>query len=144
MIKLIKISKYQVRPLVEISYEGDADLFDKYHLSKMEFSGCVDSTMELIEGASREKVLTYYKVLLQKKPIGYVITCPNVLYSYAIAVKYRKKKILMEWWGAVKSLFSGVFATGLYENNTRAILFLQRQGMIIVEKNGNLVTLLNQ
>lgn len=144
MITLKKISKYQVKPLIALSYEEDTELFDKYHLSKMEHSECVESTMGLIEGASKEKELTYYKVLFQKKPIGYIITCPNVLYSYAIAVKFRKKAILVEWWKAVKGLFNGIFATGLYENNTRAILFLQRQGMVIAEKNGNLVTLLNQ
>lgn len=130
--------------LVQLAYENDKELFEKYHLSKMNLNDCVKSTMGLIEDVAQTKDLIYYKILWNNEPIGYFITYDNILYSYAVGVRFRKKNILIAWWAEIKKLLEPIFATGLYENNTRAISFLERQGMIISERRDNIVTLLNK
>jgi ribosomal protein S18 acetylase RimI-like enzyme len=144
MIRVTKISFGQLPRLVELAYENDTELFDKYHIKPMGFDDCVKSTMSLIEEVAQTKDLLYYKILWSNEPIGYFIIYDNVLYSYAIAVRFRKKNILTAWWEEIKKMMPEVFATGLYENNTRAISFLEKQGMIISERRNNIVTLLNK
>lgn len=144
MIRVAKISFGQLPRLVELAYENDQDLFDKYHLKPMGLDDCVKSTMSLIEDVAAEKKLLYYKILWQNEPIGYFIIYDNVLYSYAIGVKYRKKNILVAWWEEIKKMMPDIFATGVYENNTRAIEFLEKQGMKVAERKNNIVTLLNK
>jgi hypothetical protein len=143
MITLKKISRIEVWPLVELSYQGDEELFQKYHIAKMRFEDCVKSTIEMIEAVAKIKDLSCYKVLFKKKAIGYVIAYKEFLYSYAINVNFRKKEILVEWWEQVKRLIGKQFATGLYENNTRAIDFLKKQGMSVVGKERDMIILIN-
>lgn len=144
MIRIKKISFGHLYGLVQLAYENDKELFEKYHLKPMGLDQCVICTMDLIEEVAKTKNLTYYKILWNNEPIGYFITYDNILYSYAISIRFRKKNILIAWWSEIKKLLEPIFATGLYENNTRAISFLEKQGMIIAERKDNIVTLLNK
>ncbi len=144
MIRIVKISFGQLGRLVELSYENDQELFEKYHLKPMGFEDCVKSTMELIEDVAKIHDLIYYKILWNNKPVGYFIIYGNILYSYAVAIRFRRKIILTRWWDEIKKMMPPLFATGLYENNTRAIEFLEKQGMIVSERRDNIVTLLNK
>lgn len=144
MIRVTKISFGQLPRLVELAYENDQELFEKYHIKPMGLDDCVKSTMGLIEEVAQTKDLIYYKILWNNEPIGYFIIYDNVLYSYAIAVRFRKKDILIAWWEEIKNIMPDIFATGLFENNTRAIAFLEKQGMIVSERRDNIITLLNK
>lgn len=144
MITLVKISKPELIKVVAISYEGDQELFDKYHIGKMDFKSCVFSTMEMIRDAALEKELRYYKVVYQKKPVGYIVEFDNFLYSFGLNIKFRKKDILAAWWIEIKKIMGGKFITMLYENNLRAIKHLERQGFVAmpVDKENHSVTLI--
>lgn len=143
MITIKKISRIEVWSLVELSYQGDDDLFEKYHVAKMRFEDCVKCTIDMIEKVAREKNLVCYKIMFNKKAIGYMITFTDFLYSYAINIKFRKKNILTEWWKQVRKIMGRQFATGLYENNTRAIEFLKKQGMQFVGKSNDILVFIN-
>ncbi len=129
MVRLVKISKPELLPNVAIAYEDDTELFDKYHIAKMGFMDCVVATMGMIMDASVEKDLRYYKVLYKNESVGYVVEFDNFLYSYGINIKFRKKDILIDWWQQVKNIMGGNFMTMLYENNSRAVQFLEKNGM---------------
>lgn len=145
MITIKKISKSELPTLVAISYMGDNDLFDKYHIGKVDFPQAVLSTLDLIDDASKEIRLSYYKVIYQKEPIGYFVTFNNYLYSFGIAMKYRRREILVGWFQAVKKVLGRQFRAMLYDNNTRAISHLEKQGMKIidVDQETKIVTLQN-
>jgi len=145
MITIKKISKSELPKLVGISYERDEELFEKYHIGKMNFPQAVLSTLDLIDDASKQLNLSYYKVIYQKQPIGYFVTFGNYLYSFGIAIKYRKKDILVGWFLAVKKVLGKQFRALLYENNTRAISHLEKQGMKIIDIDNEtkIVTLQN-
>jgi hypothetical protein len=143
MVTIKKISRVEVWPLVEFSYQGDEELFDKYHVAKMRFEDCVKCTIDMIEKVALQKDLVCYKIMFNKKAIGYMITFADFLYSYAINVKFRKKNILTDWWAKVKKIMGKQFATGLYENNTRAVEFLKKQGMQFVGKSNNILVFIN-
>ena len=133
MITIKKISKSELPKLVAISYENDQELFDKYHVGQHNFPSAILSTLDLIDDASNQLRLSYYKIVYQKQPIGYFVTFDGYLYSFGIAMKYRKKDILIEWFSHVKKVLGKTFRAMLYENNTRAISHLQKQGMKIVD-----------
>lgn len=144
MTTIKKISKFELMDLVHIAYDGDTDLFEKYHIGKVNLQLAVLKTMVLIEDAAKKKKLSYYKIIHNKTPIGYFVTYDNCLYSFGVSIKYRCKDVLVKWWTQVKSVLGKTFEAMLYENNTRAISFLERQGMKIINKDANkVVTLLN-
>lgn len=145
MITIKKISKSELPKLVGIAYERDQELFEKYHVGKMNFPQAVLTTLDMIDDASKQFKLNYYKVIYQKQPIGYFVTFGNYLYSFGVSMQYRKKDILIGWFLSVKKVLGKQFRALLYENNTRAISHLEKQGMKIidVDEETKIVTLQN-
>ncbi len=143
MVRIQKISKPEIEPLIRLSYEGDTDLLEKYFPVKSTQDELINESASMINVASKEYKMSYYKVIFNNEPIGYFVCSKQFLYSFAIGIKFRKKEILMKWWASVKEILGKAFTVILYENNTRAISFLEKQGMEIYKKQGNLVTLIN-
>ncbi len=143
MITVKKISKTKLPELVALSYKDDQELFDKYHIAKLNFDGAVVSTLGLIHDASQKMILNYYKVIYKQQPIGYFVTFEGCLYSFGIAIKFRIKDVLIGWFESVKKVLGNHFRALLYENNTRAIDHLKKQGMKIFNIENNVVTLIN-
>lgn len=141
MISIQKISLKELPELVEISYRDDTDLFEKYHVSKMDLHRCVMSTLVMIGEASRNYDLQYYKVKDKKTAIGYFIIFNECLYSFAISIHFRTKKVLMNWWKQVVRVLGEHFMCSLNANNTRAVKFLERQGMKVISQDEALIIL---
>lgn len=131
MVTLIKISKQELPEIIRLSYEGDKDLLDKYHVNKYTLEGAVKKELELIDNMSTQLELSYFKVLLADHIIGYVVKSGNFLYSFAVSIYYRKSKILKEWWDALSEEMGDKFNVGLMSNNTRAIEYLKKRGLEI-------------
>ena len=143
-MKLKPIYIDELERLIRISYENDHDLFDKYHVKKFGLEQSISCTMEMIREMGELKDMRHYTVRYRGMDIGYVSTFENYLYSYAIAIPFRKKGILIKWWSCVEQLMGTPFITGLYNNNTRAIDFLIKNGMQIVSKTEDKITFLKQ
>jgi hypothetical protein len=145
MITMKKISVMQLPMLVLIAYDGDTDLLDKYHISKLPLMGAVKSTLQMIFEMAKIEKLNCYKIVYQKKPIGYVVSYKNVLYSFGVNKAFRKREIMLSWWEELKQTIGRKFVCRLYRNNTRAIEFLKKQQMEEIEVNEehNFITLLN-
>jgi hypothetical protein len=142
MVRSVKISRPQLTKLVQISFEGDKELVDTYHVrSGINLEVCVNSTLHTIEDTSRLYDLKYFKVLKDSKPIGFHVTGKDFLYSFGININWRKKDILIQWWNFICKELNNNFMCMLYIKNTRAINFLIRNGMEIINEDGKLVTL---
>lgn len=141
MIYIKKISLKELPELVEISYTNDHELFEKYHVAKMELHQCVMSTLVMIGEASKQYPLEYYKVMNKKNPIGYFIIFKECLYSFAISIEYRTKVVLTNWWKQVVRVLGNHFMCSLNANNTRAVKFLERQGMKVISKDETIIIL---
>jgi hypothetical protein len=134
MITIKKISVNELPNLVAISYKGDLDLMHKYYHIKLGFQDMINTTLVYIYQMASMKKLNHYKVIYNKKPIGYFTTFDNnFLYSFAINKKYRTKDILTKWWTKVEKELGETFYCGLYECNERAIKFLEKNGMKIID-----------
>jgi len=132
-IKLEKISIFELPLLVRISYDGDEDLLNKYHIEKFSLEDAVESTMGMIKETGDTIEMSYFKVVLGDEPIGYLAIFQNFLYSFGINIKYRTKEVILQYWELIKEVLNDGFITMLYPNNDRAINFLKKQGMSEVE-----------
>jgi hypothetical protein len=142
MVRSVKISRPQLTKLVQISFEGDKELVDTYHVrSGMNLEVCVNSTLHTIKDTSRLYDLKYFKVLQDSTPIGFYVTGKDFLYSFGININWRKKEILKQWWNLICTELKYDFCCMLYAKNTRAISFIKRNNMQIIEDDGKLVTL---
>ncbi len=144
MITIKKISKNALPDLVKISYEGDAELIEKYHPAKSDEQGSIDNTLEMVNDMAKIYDCSYYKVCVNKKPVGYFVVFENFLYSFCINIKYRRKEILIKWWQEIKSVLGKTFRTMLYTENHRAISFCLKNGMKVEGQRDNIVTLINK
>lgn len=142
MVVLEKIPFSKLKEAVDIAYEDDIELFDKYHIIKGSCGECVNKTMELIKEVSEYTPMVYYHVVWNGVMIGYVCRFEDVLYSYGLNIAYRRKKILCEWWEEVGILMGGYFKTFLFSNNERARDFLHRNGCKTVAEKDNILTLI--
>lgn len=135
MVKLIQISKEELHGLVHIAYEGDYDLLDKYHIKKFNLESAVSSTLEMIDGMSKQLELKYFSVEWQGTQIGYVIISGDFLYSFGISIYHRTKNILKSWWDCLLLVMGDRIKVGLLSNNTRAIEYMKKRGLEITWSN---------
>lgn len=143
MVSIKKISENELYNLILISYRDDYEGLKMFHVThNLELTEAVDLTWDIIKEESKGATFEYYKVCFFKKPIGYFVTAPGVLYSFCINIKYRTPTIVKAWWAEVEKIFRGRFVTGVYENNTRAINFLKRRGMKVFDTQSNIVKLI--
>lgn len=143
MVTIKEIFRDQVRPLIHLAYDGDDDLLKKYHIKEYVLEEAVESQMSMINTTRGEVDLNYYKVLFNNAPIGYFVTFKECLYSFGIGMEWRTKEILIQVWDKIKSVLEETFVCILYKNNTRAINWLLKCGMRVVENDfkDNSVTL---
>lgn len=144
MIRVHQISKKRLKEFVEVAYKGDGELLDKYHVKKYTFEEAVNETVRMIEITAKGLFMKYYAVCLDEIRIGYLALFSNNLYSFGINIKYRTPEILSDVWSNIKRILGNSFICMLYPNNTRAINWLKRCGMIEVpEVEESCITLLN-
>lgn len=143
MFNLIKIDACELPELIRMAYTGDEDGLKKYYNNPVEVSN-VDEAVDCTLGMINSLELEHYKIMLGEVAIGYSSVCQNCLYSFAINKWYRSELVKNEWMKRVKVLLGNKFMVVLYHENTRAIRFMESQGLVIVEGvDKNMVTLLN-
>jgi len=145
MVTIKKISVNELPKLISLVYEGDNDLFKNLPGMRSNYMTKVNGELLNIYQMAENRRLCYYKVIYQKKPIGYFVIFENTLYSFGINIKYRKKDILLSWWQQLKKTLKKGFNCYLDEQNERAINFLEKNNMKVVEKDEEhkIVTLIN-
>lgn len=144
MVKLKQIDIFELRNYVKIAYIGDYELLDKYWGQNFNLDDAVNETMRGIETTSKQVKMNHFAVTNDNDDIGYLSCFHNNLYSFSINIKYRTGDILIQYWSKIKEVLGDKFICMLYPQNTRAIRFLKKQGMVEVpDIEPNCITLLN-
>ena len=145
MVTIKKISVNELPRLVQMAYEGDGAMFQYMPEHRSDYMSNVNGELFNIYELAQDKRMRYYKVIYQKKPIGYFVAFENVLYSFSINIKYRQKNILLSWWQELARTFNKGFLCYLEEKNQRAIKFLEKNRMKVenINEKTKLVTLVN-
>lgn len=135
MVYLIEISKDELQDLITMSYAGDNDLLNKYHVKKFTLKEAVKSEINSINNIGLNLKMNYFKVMFNNKPIGYFVKSGKFLLSFAISIQYRTKEILTDWWNELTKNMGKNFTCGLLSNNTRALDYMKKRGMKIIYEN---------
>lgn len=143
MVTVKKVSYFRLYKLISLAFQDDVELLNKYHVVNTGITDSVNDTFDRIGITSKEYQLKYFKVLYFNKPIGFFVIGQNLLYSFGINIKYRKSYILRWWWDFVKKELNHNFITMIYTKNIRTLSFLKKQGMVEVQTEDNIVTLIN-
>lgn len=130
MIDLLEIDELELKRYVEVAYKGDDDLLTQYHVDKYTLEEAVNSTMDMIKTTSLDSKMFYYGVVEKDEKIGYICVFSNNLYSFGVNIEMRTKEILSEFWELIKAVLGNNFMTVLYPNNTRAIEWVKKCGMV--------------
>lgn len=135
MVTLIEIDKDVLRPCVVSAFDGDAELLSRYHIIQGTLNECVSDTLDRIEQVSKTNKLKYFSVTMESAVIGFTVIGDAFLLSFGIKERYRVRAVVMEWWKLVCEELDNEFVTWIFKKNTRAISFLLKNGMEIVDND---------
>lgn len=118
---------------VKQCYEEDLELASKYHiLSGNNIEECVLDTVSVLNEPGHK----FYRVYDNNEFIGYFGSNKKVipyLTTFFIRLKHRNKDTLVNFWNMIENYFNNdIFATGIFDKNTRAKRYLERNGGIII------------
>ena len=125
---------------IRIAFENDKDMFKLFDPNvKVE-------TLDEIVSNIIDKIKTYgeceYVGIYDKnKLIGYFVYKGSQLISFALAVPYRQRKYLREFFRIIRTTITGHFMVLLWSKNIRAIKFLLKNEMQIINQNENITQL---
>jgi hypothetical protein len=145
MVTLEKIVFAELKQIVQDVFKNDIPLIEKYHLVNGDLKEAVLSTLVNILENTEFLELEYYKVMVGDVIGGYLCISRTdkirMLYSFAIDVRFRNRDVHRDWWNEIQKLMGGSFKAGLWTKNERAIEFLQKCGMYVLEKRDDYIIL---
>lgn len=132
----------KLKECIELSFEGDSELVDKYHIIGQSLYDCVNDTFNKILEASTAMDLEWYVVKGGNENIGFLVCSQalKLLYSFGLAISVRDK-YSGELFQRIKGLLGDDFMCVLWTKNTRGIKYLTKNGMKVISKDKLVTTL---
>lgn len=142
-IQLIQIEKSELKSLITLSFEGDNELLDIFHIkAPATLDECVNNTFSFIENNKDfyAEDMKIFKLIRGMEAIGFTVIIenehlPNELYSFGIKKEYRTWDITSKWMELLQKILGVPYYIILWSRNTRAINFFERNGFITEERN---------
>ena len=129
------ITYNELKDAISISFRQDKDIY-----SLFDPNVTVESLEEIVDNVS-EKILTYGEnchylgVYEKQRLIGYFTYKEKQLISFALSMPFRQRKYLREFFKIIRTEISGHFMALLWSKNIRAIKYLQKNGMEVINQN---------
>ena len=152
MVVLEKISREELLPLIELAFLGDELLLQYFHISPGALHHCVQHTHSLIDPYYdnedfKDHLQAYALKIIDSKTgmtgdaIGYTVVSrvPDAipqLYSFGININHRNKSTIGQWIQQLTEILGPCYFTQLWDCNTRAINFFERNNFITTQKEG--------
>ena len=126
------------------TFEGDKELFEKFHILKSTEENCIKDTISKIEESYDSDLVenyTFYGLKEDGKKVGYFTKFQkregrylvDVLHSFGININHRNKKTFKRFMEILENFFEDRIIVGLYKKNTRAISFLEKNDFLIIQ-----------
>lgn len=145
MIDFESISYRDLWEYVELGFGGDPALMEKYQQYNTPFGETVQRNMTNIwDGMKGGYNFKFFKIVMSGVPIGFTVVDQDtdILFSFGISRKFRNKMVTTAWFGEVRKLLTEHFTCTLWNQNQRAIRFLNNNGMSVLRKNDETTTLI--
>lgn len=123
------------------AFKGDGELMSKFSDPNIEYS----DLDELVNDVCK-KIDQYLKLgecAFKTLETGYIFWMkdPVLLVSFGLNINNRSPRGLQKFWEEIVSNLGNRFGCFLWSNNTRAIKWLKRMGMQVVESNNSITRL---
>lgn len=144
MVEFEEIEFESLKDYVVLGFGGDSELLERYQQLDTDFDATVSRNMSYITDSMEGKKFIFYRIMWEERPIGFTVldVTDSFLFSFGINKQFRSWEILNEWWAYILMMFDGDFGCILWAKNSRAINFLTRQGMQVMEQPDNKIVLL--
>lgn len=131
---LEKITYNELREAILISYNGDSEIFDMYDplATVKSVEEIADDILRKVNEYGDVKIMGVY---VNGKLVGYLVYRDEMLISFAISKKYRKSRVLKNFFSLIKKNMPESFTCHLWSKNKRAIKWLEKNGMQKVSDN---------
>lgn len=138
----IKIITYnQLSEAVRIAFYEDQAIYSMYNPNvKVE---CLEDIVKDIPS----KIKTFSSAILvgiyeRDELVGYFAYQGRILISFSLAVKYRVRKYLREFFNIINKELKKDFVVYLWKRNSRATRFLEKHGMEVYEYGPDIVKII--
>lgn len=147
MITFESITYRDLWEYVELGFGDDQPLMEKYQQYDTPFKETVERNMRNIWDAMQSGFhFKYFKLVMSDVPIGFTVLDQDadILFSFGINRKYRNQVVTTAWFGQLRKYLTAHFTCVLWNQNERAIRFLNKNGMTVLRKNDETTTLVLQ
>lgn len=137
-----EITYDQLEAAIRIAFLNDRDIFKFYDKNVIvtNLDELSNDIMEKIKGYPEAKFMAIYE---KDKLIGYFVYMDGTLISFGLNVEYRVRKSLRDFFKHIKKTIKGRFYCTLWSRNIRAVKYLMKQGMQIIDTNPHITKLVN-
>lgn len=135
-----QITYRELKNAISISFTNDDKIFDFFD------PNVEVETLEDIVGNVLEKIKTYenaiyYGIYENQEIIGYFVYKESQLISFALSMEYRIRKYLREFFKIIRKTIGKHFMCLLWNKNIRAVKFLLKHDMEIINQNDSITQL---
>lgn len=135
----------QLEAAVRIAFESDKEIF-KFYDKKVTVSTLdelVSDVVRKIKDYSEVFPETVFKAVIEKgETVGYIVFKEETLISFGLSMEYRQRKYLNDFFSLIKRELRGRFVCMLWSRNIRAVKFLMKNGLKILDTNPEVTTLI--
>lgn len=137
-----KITYEELESAIRIAFEGDGDIY-RFYDKNVIVTSLDELVSDIMKKVSGYPMARFKAICYKKKVVGYFVYDEGLLISFALNVKYRTPEHLSDFFGRIKHTINGLFYCHLWSRNIRAVKFLMKQGMQIVDTNPHITKLVN-
>jgi len=135
----------QLESAVRVTFENDKEIFKFYDkkavVTNLDELGS-DVAKKLKEYADVFQDTEFKIVVDKNKTVGYIVFKEETLISFGLAFEYRQRKYLNEFFSLIKKELRGRFIVMLWSRNIRAVKWLMKNGLKILDTNPETTTLI--
>lgn len=137
-----KIITYdQLEKAIKISFEGDKEVLSIYDPNVV-VNSADDIAVDILRKVKDHGEVQIKGVYDKNKLIGYFIRRGGMLISFGISMEYRLRQFKRGLFDIIKKDFRGMFICFLWSKNVRAIRYLEKNGMKVMQTDHQLTKLI--
>lgn len=124
----------QLKKVIYLSFKDDEKIFTFYdpNVTVNSIEDLTNDIFEKIKGYTEARIYAIYE---KDKMIGYLACQDGILISFCLSVNYRFRNYLKQFWALIRDNLRGTFYCHLWSKNIRAVRWLMKMGMVMVDSN---------
>lgn len=124
----------QLKEAIYLSFKEDEKIFT-YYDPNVQISTLEELTEDVYKKIESYPDVRIYGIYENDILVGYLACQDGLLISFSLSINYRVRRYLKQLWGCIRDNLRGTFYCHLWSRNIRAVKWLIKMGMVIVDTN---------